>query len=897
MESNTTTCVIDANTLIDHIHEVKALVYDGHIQLCVPLSSMSTYITKPLNAHISLVIDRVDQICRTSVEPKSEPEKAPRPKSGGKPARVYPTFDISPRVAKEFLERSKQDGSKLAVEFQKEEEQFTVWKNLEIKEENERQKNADGKPATFAAALLAKLNIAEAPAESPKGQYHLSDIAHSSRFWLGSVKPKLVAKGSGANNSPWKKPVPTITVEGVPSSLRPLLGYILWRLHERETYSFTKDSSLLISGDQETADVAKKLGVAIKSFPALRAEILARNEPEPDIATWGNLEQEFGVRAKPASPPRDVKSQPGENAFEGSDSKSLKPESPSPANSAEKVIKPEETPETLKEQENEQEKKQENIDTQEKKIGDKRSDLAQPEATYPEPAEKDKLAEKDKPEELNTKENMPVTPRAWADVVSNRTRPAQPKSPLPVPTTGLAQFTAPETGSDKSIVSLEDSVTQEKTSNILDWVQKVKANTIKDTEAQMSPPTHKKHRSRKSKEPTPPPEEPIKPFRPVLMQRPPNASQVGSENVSSLVASENLQSRITTSEKPPSPVQTPPIENGTCVGLTKHTPNVSVSSAQSASMKGPASEPLSTEAPPPEAPPTEASPPEAPAAHEPEDSDEEVVVFNPRSKRLSAQKQQASKKISPERQPVPHKHQPAQPPVEIPLIQQAQGPKPASPERTSQAKPRKQPKPRAPVVIDPDAFGRDFASNPRAHQHHQRVHSHSRGGFQQGPPQRPISQHGPPPHRQAPQQGPPLQRPASQHGPPRTQQRGGRVHQHGRVPLNAQPDMNETNGSTSNVQSEPNNADGYDPKVQSNVHGMNGNVSELQAGHNGQNGHLPSAENGHRNSQPYRPVNGSARNIPTREPTVETAGPDVDFVLKTGSTRASTRGRGRLWVP
>jgi len=72
-------------------------------------------------------------------------------------------------VAKEFLERSKQEESKLLVDFQMEEEQYTTWKNLEIQEEQEKQKNAEGKPATFAAALLAKLNIAEAPAQVPKG--------------------------------------------------------------------------------------------------------------------------------------------------------------------------------------------------------------------------------------------------------------------------------------------------------------------------------------------------------------------------------------------------------------------------------------------------------------------------------------------------------------------------------------------------------------------------------------------------------------------------------------------------------------------------------------------------------------------------------------------------------
>lgn len=859
MEMETTTCVIDANTLIDHIHEVKALVYDGHIQLCVPLST----------------IDYVDEIWKKSLEPKPEPEKAARPKSGGKPARVFPTFDISPRIAKEFLERSKQDGKKLAVEFQKEEEQFTVWKNLEIREEQERQKNADGKPATFAAALLAKLNTAEAPAESSKAP----------------VKPKLVAKGSGASNSPWKKAVPSIAAEGVPLSLRPFIGYLLWRLHERETYSFTKDSSILISNDQETIDVGKKLGVTTKTFPALRAQILARNKPGPDIATSGAVEREFGVRPKRVPASRNGDSQQVENALDETDGQAYKPESPSQENSAANVAEPAEdlgSPKEADKIEIQEEHAKENvvgpvkdvetskepdkIDTQVNQVGDDGLEPLQPQAA---PAEH---SVNSKPEELDLKEKIPVTPRAWADVVSNRTRPPQPKSPLPVPT-ALAQNTAAETISDKSTNFLDDPVAQEKTSTILDWVQKVKATTIKETEAQISLPTYKKHRSRKSKEPTPPPEEPSKPFRPVLMQRPPNASQVPSENRSSRVASENAHSQIT-SDKPLSPIHTPPIENGTRLGSTKHTPNISVSSAQSESIKGPKSEHLSTEAPRAE----------APVADEPEDSEEEVVVFNPRAKRLSAQKQQASKQISPERHP--QNHEPAPLPVEASPMPQAQSSKPTSPERTNQTKPRKQPKPRAPVVIDPDAFGRDFASNPRSNHQHQRPHSHARGGFQQGPPRRPLSQHGPPPDRHVPQQGPPLQRPNSQHGPPRSQLRGGRGHHHSQARLNVQADTNGPNGYAPNVQAEPSNADGNLPNVQSGSNRMNGNVSKPKAGQNGQNGHLMGTENGQ-----SRPNNRTARNSPPREPIVETTGPDVDFVLKTGSTRASTRGRGRLWVP
>lgn len=41
MNMDTQTCVIDASTLIDHIHQIKALVYDGHIHLAVPISSTS----------------------------------------------------------------------------------------------------------------------------------------------------------------------------------------------------------------------------------------------------------------------------------------------------------------------------------------------------------------------------------------------------------------------------------------------------------------------------------------------------------------------------------------------------------------------------------------------------------------------------------------------------------------------------------------------------------------------------------------------------------------------------------------------------------------------------------------------------------------------------------------
>lgn len=51
MNMDTQTCVIDASTLIDHIHQIKALVYDGHIRLAVPLSSTSYVRSVALEPH------------------------------------------------------------------------------------------------------------------------------------------------------------------------------------------------------------------------------------------------------------------------------------------------------------------------------------------------------------------------------------------------------------------------------------------------------------------------------------------------------------------------------------------------------------------------------------------------------------------------------------------------------------------------------------------------------------------------------------------------------------------------------------------------------------------------------------------------------------------------------
>ena len=79
-----------------------------------------------------------------------QPE-AQRPRTGGRPARIeHPPFDINPLVAGEFLARLKSKGEEQGVEFQKDSEQYSPWKILELEEES---KNVtEDRPTTFAQA-------------------------------------------------------------------------------------------------------------------------------------------------------------------------------------------------------------------------------------------------------------------------------------------------------------------------------------------------------------------------------------------------------------------------------------------------------------------------------------------------------------------------------------------------------------------------------------------------------------------------------------------------------------------------------------------------------------------------------------------------------------------------
>lgn len=114
------------------------------------------------------------------MELKPTTKEAPRSRSLGKPPKKeYPAFDINPRVAREYLGRSKnrkeQDAdseqrvyfqeteNNEALHFQQSNEQYTPWKDLDAEEE--KPEALEGPPASWAEALRRKQNLANGISE------------------------------------------------------------------------------------------------------------------------------------------------------------------------------------------------------------------------------------------------------------------------------------------------------------------------------------------------------------------------------------------------------------------------------------------------------------------------------------------------------------------------------------------------------------------------------------------------------------------------------------------------------------------------------------------------------------------------------------------------------------
>lgn len=184
-------CVFDAQTFVDHIHQIKAWLYGGHLRLVVPISSKTSL---PSQAQIFLTgataSENVEQLYKKSVEPKSTAQETPRPKLAGKPAKkVHPAFDINPTVAREFLIRVQngkageqyvkerppyeEDEKWDAVHFQTSEEEYTPWKTS-LGEELDVEA-PDDRPLSW-AELAKKKSQANGSADTsqlPKGEEYL----------------------------------------------------------------------------------------------------------------------------------------------------------------------------------------------------------------------------------------------------------------------------------------------------------------------------------------------------------------------------------------------------------------------------------------------------------------------------------------------------------------------------------------------------------------------------------------------------------------------------------------------------------------------------------------------------------------------------------------------------
>ena len=348
------------------------------------------------------------------------------------------------------------------------------------------------------------------------------------------------------------------------------------------------------------------------------------------------------------------------------------------------------------------------------------------------------------------------------------------------------------------------------------------------------------------------------------------------------------------------------------------------------------------------------------AVQEPEDSDEEVVVFIPQPKRLSAQQkppQQSSRPSTPKEQSqqkptgqspqrslakVQAKGQALRHSPNLSVVSHAH-PQPANP----------------PTVIDPDAFGRDFRVNlnpsprlpqtPNGHASHRirgNMHNTQVGQIPRNSP-RQSTRTSPPRNapqedfrRLAPVSGPAPKAPNHRRQASRTSPRGGLAPKTGEV----MPADNESRApkaavrSTSKLpESQVVESSDFVPAAPTVIPGWHSYESKDSVPRSA----LPNTELKSDAPQPRvyeasdfvprpsRPVRESRPRAPRprvfeaadfvprdfvprtampraqpkqHSPEPESIEPrpsinDVDYVLKSGSTRASARGRGRLWTP
>lgn len=329
------------------------------------------------------------------------------------------------------------------------------------------------------------------------------------------------------------------------------------------------------------------------------------------------------------------------------------------------------------------------------------------------------------------------------------------------------------------------------------------------------------------------------------------------------------------------------------------------------------------------------------ATQELEDSDEEEIVFKPQPKRYSAQKkplQQNSRPSTPKSQP-PQNLEERSPQVST-LTSQPKS-KPASHGRNPMIIGHGHPQPKGlPTVIDPDAFGRNFVVNtnpsPRTLNNAQAHHY-----------TRPRSSHGPSPQppRSTRRHEPRLSPPRSYQDPASHESSASEPKFEPKFEPKAESVTRTSPRRTSRV-IEPEKAAARDAQVKAPGPDVKSSLpapkplgaNELTPRSPGANMRLtntrpipsmnrskdylsadfgPRSQKSQSEAKPEASVPGpktvdatefvprSAMTTPLYKPRApepeyiepRASMPEVEYVLKSGTTRASARGRGRLWTP
>lgn len=296
------TCVVDASTLVEHIQEIKRWTQQGRLCLVVPLSS------KPFRSQIvfcfadlTLAVDNVKIICDREFKLREQQLYALQPqKPNGKPnRREQPLYDNNPRVTLEFLNRVQAEGGHGLI-FQRQGEEYSPWQRHQSPPPRQVQEE---RPATFAEAVRHKLNATNgtsgAPGASKGNNFPYSSVpqAYLLLLALGPAKAKLVARASTTDMSPWKtnKSAPRTSADLVPVALRPLLSYTLWRLYEERNTQGVGHPCMLLTNDIATYNVAQMLTICVGTISQIRQLIASQTKVE-DLDAFGELEREFGRR-------------------------------------------------------------------------------------------------------------------------------------------------------------------------------------------------------------------------------------------------------------------------------------------------------------------------------------------------------------------------------------------------------------------------------------------------------------------------------------------------------------------------------------------------------------------------------------------------------------------------